>query len=148
MQVVLQGRSGNEHSSSRSECSDDLTEERIDILDSVGLVDNDVLPTELLQRRLFPDTKLVGSDENVKLLGEDDAVDLLGLSVSASKSQSEVQSLLTRSSLDPDKTAVRNPGTHLWTSRFQLSKVDLGTTIKCGPAMLRWNLRYPRKEIV
>jgi hypothetical protein len=47
------------------------------------LVDDNVLPTELFERRFFADAEFVGRDENIKLLGEDDVVDLLRLETSA-----------------------------------------------------------------
>jgi len=48
---------------------------------------------------------------------------------------------LTRSSLVPWSTVVLNPGTHFSTSLAQLFNVDLGTTIKWGPAVPWWNFR-------
>lgn len=59
LEVVLQRRSGDEEPSSRVENSDDLTEKRVDVLDSVRLVDDDVLPRELFERRLLSEDHLV-----------------------------------------------------------------------------------------
>ncbi len=43
------------------------------------LVNDDVLPAELLQCRFLPDTQLVGGDEDIELLRKDNRVDLLSL---------------------------------------------------------------------
>lgn len=79
MQVVLQGSTGDKHSTSGGECSNDLTEKRIHVFYTVCLVDDDVLPGEFLESALFSDTELVRSDENVEFLGENGICDLLRL---------------------------------------------------------------------
>lgn len=66
VQIVLERCSSNEQTRTRVEHPDDLTEHRVDILDSMSLVDNDVLPGDLLEGRFFSKTELVGSDDDVE----------------------------------------------------------------------------------
>lgn len=79
LEVVLKRGTGDEESSPRVEGSDDLTEERIDVFDSVGLVNDDVFPRELLEDGRLSETHLVGSDANVEVRGEKLLRDDIGL---------------------------------------------------------------------
>ncbi|KAI3476086.1 hypothetical protein L1887_62392 [Cichorium endivia] len=80
-EVVLERRAGDEQAGARVEGTHDLGEHRVDVLDAVRLVNDDVLPRELLERALFAQAHLVGGDEHVKVLGQqvfvDDLVALL-----------------------------------------------------------------------
>lgn len=71
VQVVLEGSAGDEESGARVKDPHDLGEHRVDVLDSVCLVDDDVFPGELLESRLFAETELVRRDEHVERLGHD-----------------------------------------------------------------------------
>lgn len=79
MQVVLERRARDEEPGARVEDANDLTEHRVDVLDAVRLVDDDVLPRELLERALLAEAELVRRDEDVKVLGEDLLLDDNGL---------------------------------------------------------------------
>jgi hypothetical protein len=70
VEVVLQRCTGDQEASATGKGTDDLGEKRVDILDTVGLVNGNVLPAELFQRRLFTQTHFVRRDEDVKLLGK------------------------------------------------------------------------------
>lgn len=71
----MEGCTGDQEPASGGKSSDDLTQQRIDVFDSVRLIDDDVLPTKLLQGRLFSDTDFVRGDEDVEVLGEDSFID-------------------------------------------------------------------------
>ncbi len=146
MQIVLQRCTGDQQSSTADESPNDLAEKRVDILDTVCFIDYDVLPAELLQGGFLAKTHLVGGDEDVEVLGEDAMIDEHRLR-DVRKAWPSYR-MLTRSSLAPCKTTVLKPGTHFATSRAQLSSVDLGTAIRCGPWMPRWSFRYPRNAMV
>lgn len=80
LQIVLQRCTGDEQSTTTVERSNDLTEQGIDILDSMRFINNDVFPTELLERRLFSQTHFVRSDHDIKVLRQNTLVDDFGLS--------------------------------------------------------------------
>ena len=112
----------------------------------MSLVDYDILPTEFSKGRFLSHTHFIRCDEDIEFLSEDNIGNDACL---WSQTQScECYGRLTRSSLVPWSTVVLNPGTHFSTSLAQLFNVDLGTTIKWGPAVPWWNLRYPKNEIV
>lgn len=79
MEVVLERRSGDEEPRTRVEDANDLTEHRVDVLDAMGLVDDDVLPSELLERALLAKAELVRGDEDVERLRQDLALHDFGL---------------------------------------------------------------------
>lgn len=53
-----------------------------------------------------------------------------------------------RSSFEPERTTVLTSGVHWLNSRAQFWRVDLGTTMRWGPAVFAWCFRYARKEMV
>jgi len=59
LQVVLQRRPRDQQPPSRHERPHNLREDRIDILDAVRLVDNDILKRELFECRLLDKTHLI-----------------------------------------------------------------------------------------
>lgn len=79
VKVVLERGTSDEETGTRVEDTDDLGEHRVDVLDAVSLVDEDVLPRKLLERRLLAQAELVGGDENVEVLRKDRLGDDLGL---------------------------------------------------------------------
>lgn len=68
-QAVLERRSRDEHSSAGDESAHNLGKDGVDILDTMGLVDDDILERKFLERALFDETYLVASDAHVKVLG-------------------------------------------------------------------------------
>jgi hypothetical protein len=79
VQVVLEGSSRNQKPGPGVEDPDDLRKHRVDVLDTVGLVDDDVLPGELLEGGLLAEAELVRGDEDVEGLGKDLGGDNFGL---------------------------------------------------------------------
>lgn len=68
LQVVLQRCSRNQQPSPRYERPNDLRKNRIDVLDSVRFVNDDILERKLLQSRFFDETDLVGRYTDFKVL--------------------------------------------------------------------------------
>ena len=68
LQVVLQRRSGDQQPPPRYERPNDLRKNRINVLDSVRLVDDDILKRKLLQSGFFDETDFVGRYADFKVL--------------------------------------------------------------------------------
>ena len=81
MEVVLQRRARDKEPCARVEDADDLAEHRVDVLDAMRLVDDDVLPRELLERTLLAQAELVRRDQDVEVLRENLVLDDDGLRV-------------------------------------------------------------------
>ncbi len=75
LQVVLQLRAGDEQPSAAREGTDDLREHRVDVLDTMRLVDYDVLEGELFQGGLLDETDLVRGDADVEVVGDEPVLD-------------------------------------------------------------------------
>lgn len=88
MEVVLERRSGDKKPRARVKDANDLTEHRVDVLDAVRFVDDDVLPGELLESALLAEAELVRGDEDVEGLRQDLALHDFGLRESGSASVS------------------------------------------------------------
>lgn len=71
MQVVLQRSSRDEQSSARVEQPDDLGQDRVDILDPMRLINDDVLPGQLFERGFLALADLVRSDTHIEPLSQD-----------------------------------------------------------------------------
>ena len=68
LHAVLQGGSRNEKPTSRQKGANNLRQNGVGVFDTVGLVDDDVLKGELLQRGALTQAQLIRGDENVKIL--------------------------------------------------------------------------------
>lgn len=79
MKIVLQGGTGDQETAPADKVSNDLTQKRVDVLNAMGFVDNDVLPTELAERRLFSNAHFVRGDQDIKVLWQNAGCDKLGL---------------------------------------------------------------------
>jgi hypothetical protein len=81
LQVVLQRRSSDEEPATAGESSNDLTKQRVDVLDTMSFVDDNVLPAELFEGRFLAETHLVRRDKDVKVAWDDFVRDEFGLEV-------------------------------------------------------------------
>ena len=77
MEVVLQRRSSEQKSVASFDLTNNEREFGLFVLDSVGLVDNHVLPVELLKDALLSDEHLVGRDDDVPTAGHHRVADEL-----------------------------------------------------------------------
>lgn len=68
LHAILQGSTCDEKTTSRQERADNLGQHGVGIFDTVGLVDDDVLEGELLQRGALAQAQLIRSDENIEVL--------------------------------------------------------------------------------
>jgi hypothetical protein len=69
----LERCAGDEQSSTRDEGANDLREDRIDILDSMGFVDDDILERKFLQSSLFDQAHFVRSNTDFEILRNEPA---------------------------------------------------------------------------
>ena len=100
----------------------DLRGGRVDVLNALRVIGDDVLRAEPLERGFLDQLWLV-------------------MQTSKSCGISRFAMISARSSLVLVKITVLTSRAHCVNSRTQFWRVDLGTTLRCGPAMLRWCLR-------
>lgn len=77
VEVVLQRGSGEQKPVARFDLANDEGEFGLFVLDSVGLIDDHVLPVELLEDALLSDEHLVGGDDDVPTAGHHRVADEL-----------------------------------------------------------------------
>jgi hypothetical protein len=73
LQTILQRGPSDQQPAPRYKRPHDLGQQRIDVLDAVRLVDDDILETELLEGRFLDEADLVGCDADFEVL-RDEAV--------------------------------------------------------------------------
>ncbi|KAH3682636.1 hypothetical protein WICPIJ_006395 [Wickerhamomyces pijperi] len=77
MEVVLQGRTSDQETVLGVEQSDDLGQGGVFVLDSMGLINNNVLPSNLFQGGLLSDDHFEGGDQDVEVTRHDGVLDEL-----------------------------------------------------------------------
>lgn len=134
LEIILEGRAGDEHTPAGVVGADDLGEEGVHVLDPVRLVDDDVAEGELLEVVLLADADLVGGDEDLEVVCEEAVVDGVHLSVCAvSTGACDGGRRHTLSSGVPCSTTALKSGTQCLNSRAQFCSVLFGTMTRWGP---------------
>ena len=77
LHVVLQRCARDEQPTAGQERAHDLGEDRVDVLDTVGLVDHDVLKRKPTKGALFNQTYFVGRDADLEVTVNESVVDYL-----------------------------------------------------------------------